>query len=88
MIRGLSDELAIVSTQNSNFDETWQPVLGEEKEIRNNYNQFTVTLQNIDTKKEMSIVFRLFNEGLEFRYEFPQMENQQVFHNYGRENGV
>jgi hypothetical protein len=76
---GFIDELAIVSTQNSNFDETWQPVLGEEKEIRNNYNQFTVTLQNIDSKKEMSIVFRLFNDGLGFRYEFPQMDNQRYF---------
>ncbi|MBK7868996.1 MAG: glycoside hydrolase family 97 protein [Ignavibacteriales bacterium] len=76
---GFIDELAIVSTQNSNFDETWQPVLGEQKEIRNNYNQFTVTLQNIDTKKEMSIVFRLFNDGLGFRYEFPKMENQRYF---------
>jgi len=61
------------------FDETWQPVLGEVKEIRNRYNEMKVTLQQIDTKKPVVIVFRLFNDGLGFRYEFPETENQRYF---------
>lgn len=76
---GFVSELSELTVENSSFDETWNPVLGEVKEIRNNYNQLKVTLKHFTTNKQMAIVFRLFNDGLGFRYEFPEMENQRYF---------
>ena len=58
--------------QTSTFDETWQPVWGEEKEIRNHYNELAVTLNQPANDRYIIIRFRLFNDGLGFRYEFPQ----------------
>lgn len=55
----------------STFDQTWEPVWGEWSSIRNNYNELAVTLTQEKTKRVMTIVFRLFNDGLGFRYEFP-----------------
>ena len=70
--RGFTENMAeTTNPEYAEFDETWQPVLGEVKEIRNRYNQMKVTLQQIDTKKPVVIVFRLFDDGLGFRYEFP-----------------
>ena len=63
----------------SSFDETWQPVWGEEKEIRNNYNQLTVTLEQPKNERYIQIEFRLFNDGLGFRYDFPQQPNLNYF---------
>lgn len=62
-------------TETSTFDETWQPVWGEESEIRNNYNEMAVVLNQNKTDREMIIRFRVFNDGLGFRYEFPQQQN-------------
>ena len=53
-------------------DEVWNPVWGEEREIRNHYNEMLVTLQQKKTSRRMNIRFRVFNEGVGFRYEFPQ----------------
>ena len=53
------------------LDEIWHPVWGEERDIRNNYNEMLVHLLRADGVK-MDIRFRLFNDGLGFRYEFPQ----------------
>ena len=63
----------------STFDETWQPVWGEEKEIRNNYNQLTVTLEQSQSERIMQIEFRLFNDGLGFRYNFPKQPHLNYF---------
>ena len=63
----------------SSFDETWQPVWGEEKEIRNHYNQLTVTLEQPKNERYIQIEFRLFNDGLGFRYDFPQQPNLNYF---------
>ncbi|MBV6446046.1 MAG: Glucan 1,4-alpha-glucosidase SusB [Ignavibacteriaceae bacterium] len=63
----------------SEFNETWQPVLGEVKEIRNHYNEMKVPFKSMETGKEVVIVFRIFNDGLGFRYEFPESENQRYF---------
>lgn len=69
----------------SGFDETWEPVWGEEARIRNHYNELAVTLQKKDFKgKEgkdvrMVVRFRLYDDGLGFRYEFPQQDNLKYF---------
>ena len=55
----------------STFDETWSPVWGEESSIRNNYNSLTLELKHNDGRL-MNICFRVFNDGIGFRYEFPQ----------------
>ena len=63
----------------STNDETWQPVWGEEKEIRNHYNELAVTLNQPANDRYIIIRFRLFNDGLGFRYEFPQQKNLNYF---------
>ena len=65
----------IKDTETSTFDETWKPVWGEESEIRNNYNELAVTLEQPENDRYIIIRFRLFNDGLGFRYEFPQQKN-------------
>lgn len=69
----------IKDTSTSTFDETWSPVWGEEKEIRNNYNELAVTLDQPSNNRYMVIRFRLFNDGLGLRYEFPQQKNLNYF---------
>ena len=69
----------IKDTSTSTFDETWSPVWGEEKEIRNNYNELAVTLDQPSNDRYIVIRFRLFNDGLGFRYEFPQQKNLNYF---------
>ena len=69
----------IMNTQTDTFDETWQPVWGEEKNIRNHYNELTVTLNQPATERQIRICFRLFDDGLGFRYEFPQQKNLVYF---------
>jgi len=59
----------------SSFDETWQPVWGETKDIRNHYNELAVTLSQAETERTIVIRFRLFDDGLGFRYEFPEQKN-------------
>ncbi len=66
-------------TKTSDFDETWKPVWGEESEIRNHYNQLEVTLYQKSNDRTMKIVFRLFDDGLGFRYEFPRQKNLNYF---------
>jgi hypothetical protein len=63
----------------STFDETWQPVLGEQTNIRNQYNQLTVQLIQKRTLKKLTIVFKIYNEGVAFRYEFPKQANLNYF---------
>ena len=63
----------------STFDETWQPVWGEEKEIRNHYTKLTVTLEQSQSERIMQIEFRLFNDGLGFRYNFPKQPHLNYF---------
>lgn len=77
--RSLLDSFTITNTANSTFDETWKPVWGEVKTIRNHYNEMVVTLTQNRTNRIMIVRFRLFNEGLGFRYEFPQQKNLTYF---------
>ena len=69
----------IKDTKTSTFDETWKPVWGEEKEIRNYYNELAVTLDQPLNDRTILVRFRLFNDGLGFRYEFPQQPNLNYF---------
>ncbi|MBS2097019.1 glycoside hydrolase family 97 protein [Carboxylicivirga linearis] len=75
----LLDGFTMVDSKTSAFDETWQPVWGEYKEIRNHYNELAVTVNQEETNRKMIIRFRLFNDGLGFRYEFPEQENLTYF---------
>ena len=77
--KSLLNDFNIIKTENSTFDDTWTPVWGEEKEIRNHYNELAVSLKQNETNRIVVIRFRLFNEGLGFRYEFPQQENLVYF---------
>lgn len=77
--QNLFSSFKIKDTQLSAFDETWQPVWGEEKEIRNHYNEMAVTLSQPATQREMVIRFRLYDDGLGFRYEFPEQDSLTYF---------
>ena len=69
----------VESVQMDSFDETWEPVWGEEAQIRNNYNELLVNLVQTSTDRKMSIRFRLYDDGLGFRYEFPYQKNLSYF---------
>ena len=92
----LMDGFAIAKEETSEFDETWQPVWGETKDIRNHYNELAVTLQktwnerrttrNMDVqlepqqhRREIIIRFRVYDDGIGFRYEFPQQNDLNYF---------
>ena len=63
----------------STFDETWRPVLGEVSQIRNHYNELLVELTQPRQQRELNIRFRLYDDGLGFRYEFPLSMNLNYF---------
>ena len=69
----------VADTELSSFDETWRPVWGEESEIRNRYNELAVTLRQPSTDRAMIVRFRLYDDGLGFRYEFPRQRNLIYF---------
>lgn len=75
----LYDRFEECGVERSSFDETWQPVWGEESSIRNHYNEMAVTLRQAESGREMIIRFRLYDEGLGFRYEFPEQEQLTYF---------
>ena len=77
--KSLLNSFEIENTETSTFDETWKPVWGEQSEIRNHYNELAVTLNQPSENRKMIIRFRLFNDGLGFRYEFPEQENLVYF---------
>lgn len=70
----LMDKFRINKTSTSTFDETWQPVWGEEKEIRNHYNELFVEMEKPSNGRFMNLRFRVYNDGVGFRYEFPQQQ--------------
>ena len=75
----LYDGFAVADVQTSTFNETWEPVWGETKEIQNHYNEMAVTLNQKATDRNMVLRFRLFDDGLGFRYEFPRQKNLVYF---------
>ena len=76
---GLMNGFTLADTQTSTFDETWEPVWGEVKQIRNHYNEMAVTLDQKAQDRNIIIRFRLFDDGLGFRYEFPLQKNLNSF---------
>ena len=75
----LMSGFTVSNTRTSTTDETWRPVWGEESVIRNHYNELEVTLNQPENDRYIIIRFRLFNDGLGFRYEFPQQKNLNYF---------
>ena len=75
----LHDGFVVESVERSSYDETWTPVWGEEDSIRNHYNELAVNLVQASTERRLVIRFRLFNDGLGFRYEFPSQKNLNYF---------
>ncbi|MCB0442971.1 MAG: glycoside hydrolase family 97 protein, partial [Flavobacterium sp.] len=75
----LNENFELMNHKTSAFSEKWSPVLGEEKEVLNQYNQLKVELLQKTTGRKMNLVFRLFNEGLAFRYEIPTQEKLNYF---------
>ncbi|WP_374163292.1 glycoside hydrolase family 97 protein [Arcticibacter sp. MXS-1] len=73
------DDFSITALKNASFDEVWQPVWGQNKNIRNHYNEMAVTLTQKTTERVMILRFRLFDDGLGFRYEFPQQPKLSYF---------
>ena len=69
----------VQDVQTATFDETWQPVWGEESEIRNHYNEMAVTLYQPMNDRSLVVRFRLFDDGLGFRYEFPEQRSLTYF---------
>ncbi|MBQ5753135.1 MAG: glycoside hydrolase family 97 protein [Alistipes sp.] len=67
-----------VSVERSSADETWSPVWGESDKIRNHYNEMLISLVNRNGYK-MNIRFRLYDDGVGFRYEFPQQQSEQTY---------
>lgn len=69
--KSLLNDFTITHAETSAHDSTWEPVWGEVNKIRNHYNELAITLTQKETDRQMIIRFRLFDDGLGFRYEFP-----------------
>jgi hypothetical protein len=77
--KSLLNDFIISDTKTTAHDSNWQPVWGEVKSIRDHYNELAVTLTQKETNRKLLIRFRLFDEGLGFRYEFPSQPNLIYF---------
>lgn len=75
----LSRGFEVTATETASFDETWKPVWGEESEIRNNYNELAVKLTQPEFDRFMVVRFRVYDDGVGFRYEFPAQPNLNYF---------
>ena len=75
----LTDGFELTLTERSTFDETWTPVWGEENSIRNHYNEMAVTLTQPIFDRHIIVRFRVYDDGVGFRYEFPQQKNLVYF---------
>ena len=75
----LCDGFSLLTAKYSSFDETWQPVWGEESSIRNHYNEMAVTLNQSQLGRYIIIRFRVYDDGVGLRYEFPQQSNLTYF---------
>lgn len=75
----LMDGFTVTDTQTSTFDETWKPVWGQTATIRNHYNEMAVTLNQPASKRNIVIRFRVYDDGMGLRYEFPQQNELNYF---------
>lgn len=77
--KNLNSDFVKTDEKRDSKNENWAPVLGEKKTYNNHYNELAVTLKQETEDREIIIKFRLFNDGLGFRYEFPQQKNLNYF---------
>jgi hypothetical protein len=75
----LRNGFKVSKVETNSFDETWTPVWGEQAKIRTHYNELAITLEQPEKDRHIIIRFRLFDEGLGLRYEFPQQDNLVYF---------
>jgi len=75
----LDTNFRIDSIGHKNVNTTWQPVLGEQSTIKNNYNEMIVALSQTSSNRKINIIFRIFDEGIAFRYAFPKQTNLNYF---------
>lgn len=75
----LLDGFVVKDSKTTTFDETWQPVWGETRNIRNHYNELLVCVEQPATQRQMNIRFRVYDEGVGFRYEFPLSKQLNYF---------
>jgi hypothetical protein len=75
----LDANFEIETSKKSTFNETWKPVLGEQAIIKNNYNELIISLIQKETQVKMNIIFRVFDEGIAFRYDFPKQAALNYF---------
>ena len=75
----LATNFTLTDSKMTAVNETWQPVLGEEANITNHYNQLTVHLTQQKTNRKLHIIFRVFDEGVAFRYDFPKQADLNYF---------
>ena len=75
----LMDGFTLKGEQTSTFDETWQPVWGETRDIRNHYVEYAATLSQPTERREIVIRFRVYDDGVGLRYEFPQQQELNYF---------
>lgn len=77
--KNLNSDFIISKEMRDTKNETWAPVMGEKKAYINHYNELAITLSQPKENREILVKFRLFNDGLGFRYEFPQQKNLNYF---------
>lgn len=77
--KSLLHDFELKNVETNSVDETWKTIWGEETAIRNHYNELCVTLSQKETNRKLKIRFRLFKEGLGFRYEFPEQKELIYF---------
>ena len=76
----LGKNMEIVNVEHDSFNETWETVWGEKREVKNHYNEMLVALREKDEPNRlMNIRFRVYDDGLAFRYEFPEQEELVYF---------
>ena len=75
----LINQFKILNVTTSTFDEVWQPVWGENRDIRNHYNELFVEMEQPEYGRFMNLRFRVYDDGVGFRYEFPQQNNMPYF---------
>ena len=75
----LTTDFTIEKVENSSFNESWKPVLGEQASIVNHYNELKVALIQKESNIKMTIFFRVFDEGVAFRYDFPKQKELNYF---------
>ena len=75
----LTQGFSLVNKEEQSVNDTWEPVLGEQSIIKNHYNQASFHLLQKETNRKLDIVFKVFDEGVAFRYEFPLEDASEIF---------